>query len=435
MRNIFKYEFFDERKLLVGLLNASKKEQFVSILTSNSNKKAKSLPKEYVNYNIIAAVGCISKIASNKNSLKKMRKFADSKNDWLFGYLSYDLKNEIENLSSNNLDNFSVDNLCFFCPKYVLLYKNNHLEIHTYECREKCDNFILNLKFDKLKIQQKSISLKSRDSKVSYLNKINKIMKHIKKGNIYEMNYCQEYFADNVNIFPETFFWHLNKKMEMPFSCFMKIKDKYIISSSPERYIKKTGDTILSQPIKGTTARGTNKLEDDKLKKMLIESRKDIAENIMITDLVRNDLSITASKSSVKVDDLCSVFSFKRIHQMITSITSKLDDNFDYVDVIESTFPMGSMTGAPKIKAMELIEKFETFKRGFFSGAVGYINPNLDFDFNVIIRTILYCSSKKYLSLPVGSAITINSDSIAEYEECIVKIKPILEILNLHLND
>ena len=435
MRNIFKYGAFDERKLLIGLLNASKEIECVSILTSNLNDKIKSLPKEYINYSIIAGLGAISEVSSNQNSLNKLRKFTDFKNDWLFGYLSYDLKNEIENLSSNNLDNFSADNLSFFCPKYVILYKNNHLEIHTHESREQCDNLILNLKFNKLNKEHSSIILKSRDSKASYTKKINKIMQHIKRGNIYEMNYCQEYFAIDVNILPENIFWQLNEKMEMPFSCFLRLSDKYIISASPERYIKKTDDIILSQPIKGTIARSLDNQEDDKLKKTLLESKKDIAENIMITDLVRNDLSITARKSSVKVDDLCGVYTFKRIHQMITTISSKIDNSFDIFDVIKSTFPMGSMTGAPKIRAMELIEEFETFKRGFFSGSVGYITPSLDFDFNVIIRTILYCSTQKYLSLPVGSAITINSDPIEEYKECRVKINPILELLNLQLND
>ena len=435
MRNIFIYKDFDEKKLLLGLINASKEECYSSIFTSNSNEKKQIFPKEYINYDIIAGIGSVSSMSSNKNSFNNLRKYSKSQNDWLFGYLSYDIKNELENLSSNNLDNFNSNNLQFFCPKYVLLLKNRHLEIHTHETKEKCDNFLFNIQFKKLNLQHSSITIKSRDSKKSYIDKINKIMQHIKQGNIYEMNYCQEYFAEDVNILPTSFFWHLNKKMEMPFSCFMRFNDKYIISASPERYIKKTNDKILSQPIKGTISRGLNSKEDENLKQILLKSEKDIAENIMITDLVRNDLSITATKSSVKVDDLCAVYSFKRIHQMITSISSQLDDKFDFIDVIKSTFPMGSMTGAPKIKAMELIENFESFKRGCFSGSAGYITPNLDFDFNVVIRSILYCSTQKYLSIPVGSAITINSDPIKEYEECRVKIDPILQILNLKVND
>ena len=194
--------------------------------------------------------------------------------------------------------------------------------------------------------------------------------------------------------------------------------------------MKKESHHLLSQPIKGTRKRGATKKEDDRLLKELVNSQKDISENIMITDLVRNDLSITASKSSVRVDELCKVYTFNKVHQKITSVCSEIEENIDFSQVLKSTFPMGSMTGAPKIRAMELIESFESFKRGVFSGAIGYITPNANFDFNVVIRTILYNLANGYLSIGVGGAITIKSIPTEEYEECLVKAAPLFDVLN-----
>ena len=205
--------------------------------------------------------------------------------------------------------------------------------------------------------------------------------------------------------------------------------------ASPERFIRKLGNQLISQPIKGTRKRGVNKEQDSILIKELTNSEKDISENVMITDLVRNDLSITATKGSVKVKELCGVYTFEKVHQMITTITSEVDKKVHFSTILKSIFPMGSMTGAPKLKAMELIEEFESFKRGIFSGAIGYITPKGDFDFNVVIRTILYNASTKYLSVGVGGAITIKSDAEEEYEECLVKVKPIFEVLNFQLDE
>ena len=215
----------------------------------------------------------------------------------------------------------------------------------------------------------------------------------------------------------------------------MKLEKQYVLSASPERFIKKSGEKIISQPIKGTRRRGGSKAKDSMLIKELRISQKDISENIMIIDLVRNDLSITASKASVKVDEICEIYTFEKVHQMISTISSKISDDIHFVDVLATTFPMGSMTGAPKLKSMELIEKFENFKRGIFSGAVGYITPEGDFDFSVVIRTILYNLDSQYLSIGVGGAITIKSDSLEEYEECLIKAKPLFDALNFTIDD
>ena len=244
------------------------------------------------------------------------------------------------------------------------------------------------------------------------------------------MNFCQEFYKENIELPIQKLFFDLNELTKSPFSTFLKLDNFNIIGTSPERYLLKNKNTIISQPIKGTSKRSKNTKEDAHFANELLKSEKDISENIMIVDLVRNDLSVTAQKGSVNVDDLCGVYTFSHVHQMISTISSKLDCKNDFIDVIASTFPMGSMTGAPKVKAMELIEKYEETKRGVFSGSVGYVMPNGDFDFNVIIRSLLYDSKQKYLSLSVGGAIVSRSDPKSEYDECLIKAKPIFEIFS-----
>jgi len=389
---------------------------------------------DYINYDLIAGVDMLNVIEVNKDAFSQLKEFHQKHEDWLFGYLSYDLKNEVEKLTSTNYDGIQASSLSFFIPKYVLLLKGNKLQIHTYESKENCEQFVE----EQLKGINESVSdiyLQQRDTKEEYLQKIGKIKQHIQRGDIYEMNYCQEFFAENISLDPVSVFQQLNNNATTPFSSFLKLNYLYSMCASPERFIKKSGNKLISQPIKGTRKRGASTKEDKALIEELKKSDKDISENIMITDLVRNDLSITATKGSVKVKELCGVYTFEKVHQMITTITSEVDEKEHFSDILKSVFPMGSMTGAPKLKAMELIENFENFKRGVFSGAIGYITPKGDFDFNVVIRTILYNASAKYLSVAVGGAITIKSDKNEEYEECLVKVKPIFEVLNFELDE
>ena len=215
-----------------------------------------------------------------------------------------------------------------------------------------------------------------------------------------------------------------------PFSTFYKTDDKFLISATPERFIKKTRQTVISQPIKGTIKRDTNTEKDLQLINKLRNDKKELSENVMIVDLVRNDMSKFAKKGSVNVDELFEIYSFPQVHQMISTITAEVDETKNNIDIIKEMFPMGSMTGAPKIRAMKLIEEYEKSMRGLFSGAVGYFEPNGDFDFNVIIRSLFYNSSNNYLSFQVGSAITINSDAENEYQECLIKAKAILLATN-----
>lgn len=255
------------------------------------------------------------------------------------------------------------------------------------------------------------------------------LLDHIRRGDIYEANFCIEFYAQDARIDPLATFNHLNELSSAPFSTFLRLGQLYALSSSPERFLRKQGQRLISQPIKGTRKRGVNQQEDQRLKQDLERDPKERSENIMITDLVRNDMSKIARKASVHVDELCKVYSFEQVHQMISTVSCTIDQDFLEVDVIKALFPMGSMTGAPKIRAMEIIEELEDFKRGLYSGAVGYFHPSGDFDFNVIIRTILYNQASRYLCLPVGSAITIGSEIDQEYAECLLKAKAMREVL------
>lgn len=426
MRNTYRYNIDSSSDLLMRLLSHSTVIDYMSILVSNINSN-NTYPPDYVEYDLIAGVDCIEDLKSSNDSLLKIRNLHNKRKDWMFGYLSYNLKNELEDLHSSNEDNIFADHLSFFIPKYVLLLKDKKLEVLTYEKKE-CVDIILS-EIIKPISEKYNIFLKSREKKEEYLSKIKKIKKHIQRGDIYEMNYCMEYFSHNVDIAPESLFFDLNSKTKTPFSIFLHVHDHYIISASPERFIRRKNNKLLSQPIKGTIRRGKNNNEDKLLLNRLVASKKDVSENIMITDLVRNDLSKTANKFSVNVDELCKVYTFNHVHQMISTISSEVNEEKHFTEILESIFPMGSMTGAPKIRSMELIEFYEEFNRNIYSGSAGYISPDGNFDFNVIIRTIIYNIKERYISVGVGGAITINSDPNKEYEECLLKLIPILEVL------
>ena len=432
MRKSYKYNIKCEKKIINQIILKSKNYSFSSVLLSNYNLQKPNMPEKYISYDCIVMFDMIDTLLSNSNSFEKLSVFHNNKKDWLFGSLSYDLKNELEQLSSNNNDEVFAPDLFFFVPKYVLLLKEKQIEILSHESKKNVDSFfklLVSLK-QKNDIINTKINVKKRENKSQYLKKINAIKKNIQRGDIYEMNYCLDFFSKNVDLNCEDLFLKVNNYIKNPFSAFIHMKDYYILSASPERFLKKSGQDVLSQPIKGTLRRGLNEDEDNKLLDEFKNSYKDISENVMITDLVRNDLSIDALKSTVRVKELSKIYTFEKVHQMISTITSKVDAKCCFTKLLKSTFPMGSMTGAPKLKSMELIEKYENFKRGFYSGSIGYVTPESDFDFNVIIRSIVYNAKTKYLSIGVGGAITINSVAEKEYEECLVKIQPILDIID-----
>ena len=405
-------------------------QQFKQVIWLDSNNYS----QKFSNFDAVLAVDSVSMLQCNyKNAFEKLKNFRTKTNDYIFGYLSYDLKNDLENLESNNFDGLHFPDLYFFQPKKLFLIKKNEVQIcYLLPFKHEIESDLAQILSEKESIKQikKSIfKIESRIQKSDYFEKVNKLLKHIHRGDVYEANFCQEFYSENCSLNPLDVYLSLNKISKPPFATFFKTENLYLLSASPERFLKKQGALVISQPIKGTEKRSKNKMLDDELKQKLEQNPKERAENIMIVDLVRNDLSKIAIKGSVVVNELCKVYTFEQVHQLISTISCRVSKNTHPVDIIKSTFPMGSMTGAPKISAMQLIEKLEETKRGVYSGAVGYFMPNGDFDFNVIIRSILYNSSNKYLSFSVGSAITAGSVAEKEYQECLLKAKAMRKVL------
>ncbi|MDQ3046317.1 MAG: anthranilate synthase component I family protein [Bacteroidota bacterium] len=391
-------------------------------------------PNDQLNYDRILALGASSElvIKQHQNAFKKLQKFVDANKGWTFGYLSYDLKNETEGLSSGNHDRMEFSLIHFFAPLLVIRFGKENISLHFNDefISETEADSIYQLAISSEKKSGNTVSLKihSAITKENYLSSVQQLKQHIQQGDIYEVNFCQEFYASGV-IDPAFIFEKLNAISGAPFSVFAKTRDHYLLCASPERFLQKTGITLRSQPIKGTTRRSFDPKEDEILKRDLHQNEKERSENIMIVDLVRNDLSRIAKRGSVLVEELCKVYSYKQVHQLISSVKCELKDTASFSEIIQNTFPMGSMTGAPKVKAMELIEKYESTKRGLYSGAIGYIDPEGNFDFNVVIRSILYNSATAQLSFMVGSAITDKSEPIKEYEECMLKAKAMFEVL------
>ena len=403
------------------VVNFSANQSHFTLLNSNDS---------FDDYNLIIAYGVESFIKSSKNSLKKIDKYIDTVKDWVFGYLSYDLKNEIENLSDLNEDIFNLPNLYFFQPKVIWLIKEGKAEIYSLNERnldEDWDN--INSINYKESMKKSSVDLILRTSKYEYVRKIEKIKQRILKGDCYEINFCFDMYSKNKTIDPYQTYIKLNDYTRSPMSTFFKLNNLYLLSSSPERFIKRTNKKLISQPIKGTAKRGFNSIEDKEIKDRLLSSPKELSENHMIVDLVRNDLSRVAEKGSVKVKNLNKLNTFERVHQLISTVEAKIESKTEFSKIIKGMFPMGSMTGAPKIKSMNIIDEFESTKRGLYSGSVGYIKPNKDFDFNVVIRSIIYDSLLRKINVNVGSAITFKCDAETEFEECLLKAEPMIKSL------
>lgn len=396
----------------------------VAWLDSNSNNKT--------NIEGLLAIDKLSHLTTSyKDAFEKLKKYIDSVRDYAFGYLGYDLKNDIEKLHSNHTDGAEFPDLYFFQPKKIIEIVNNEIifkyPVDLYGEIEQDWKEILT---SKKKPQHKtSLDIKSRIDKKEYIKQVEKALKHIHKGKVYELNFCQEFYAENANIHPLNTYLDLNNISEAPFATFLKMDDLYLLSASPERFLQKKDNILVSEPIKGTARRRSLPEKDITQIELLKNNTKEIAENIMIVDLVRNDLSHIAQKGSVKVSELCKIYTFKQVHQMISTITCQMKPNIHVVDAIKACYPMGSMTGAPKIAAMNFIEELEASKRGIYSGAVGYFTPDRDFDFNVVIRSIVYNKTKKYVSFSVGSAITAKANPEQEYEECLLKAKAMREVL------
>ena len=406
-------------------------QQFETLLWLDSN----NYHQKYSSFDGALAADDFTSIKTDHyNAFEKLKEYQTITKDYIFGYMTYDLKNDIEQLSSTNFDGLDFPDLYFFQPKKLVFIKGNEVEFHYLKMVddeiESDFEEITELKKQETSIREDSeIKIKLRIHKDEYYAKVTKVLEHIHRGDIYEANFCQEFYAENSTINPLEVYKHLNHISEPPFASFLKLDRQFALSASPERYIKKDGTKIISQPIKGTAKRLISEFDDAQLALDLMRDEKERAENVMIVDLVRNDLSKTAKIGSVKVEELCNVYSFKQVHQLISTVVSEVAENTHPIDIIQSTYPMGSMTGAPKVSAMKIIENLEATKRGLYSGTIGYFTPDNNFDFNVIIRSILYNEEQKYISYSVGSAITAKSIVEKEYEECLLKAKAMKYVL------
>lgn len=428
-------------------------------LDSNEHANGHPVPQSHKmaaeGWQCLAAAGAAAMLETNTGqAFSRLEQFRrDINNDWHFGFFSYDLKNETERLSSGHPDGIGLPDLGFFRPETVAGIRHGRLEIHTLHHSpeeifreiahaghpENADSVSQAVTSSlRLTTAGTDVRLHPRMPKPDYLQTVEAIRQHIIEGDVYEMNLCQEFFAENAVIEPVSVFEKLNAIGQSPFATFLRWRDRYLLSASPERFLKKEGRRLISQPIKGTRRRGKNAAEDELIRQELAASEKDRAENVMIVDLVRNDLARNCLPGSVRVDELFGIYTFQTVHQMISTVSGTLkDEGIELLkekspvslSALRDAFPPGSMTGAPKVMAMELIERYERSRRGLYSGAVGYFDPSGNFDFNVVIRSILYNAADKYISVQVGGAIVFDSEAEKEYEECLVKAEAMVRAL------
>lgn len=386
----------------------------------------------YGQYAFLLAVGAAREIELTEaaGAFDKLKNFATASSDWLFGYLSYELKNDVENLTSENTATQSFPLLHFFSPIYlVVITKEGNLEILSK--KEPVEQVLAAIQAQALPVAVPwtPINLTPRLSKTAYLEAVEAIQEHIAAGDVYELNFCQEFFAEHCLLSPSATFERLNAIAQTPFAAYYQHQHYHLLCGSPERFLCKRGAKLIAQPIKGTIHRGTTPTEDNALRKQLRHSEKDQAENVMIVDLMRNDLTKVCTTGSIQVEELFGIYSFERVSQMISTVTGELQPERHWTEALQATFPIGSMTGAPKVSSLHLIEQYEQTARGLYAGTVGYVNPAGDFDFNVVIRSLLYDAQKQYLSCHVGGAIVYDSQAEAEYEECLLKAQTVLAAL------
>lgn len=404
--------------------------QFSIFLLLDSNAYKDS----YSRYACLAGVGASDRLTvEDRKDLQALQQWHDKHQDWLLGNICYDYKNQLETkLHSSHTRKLGFDDLYFFNPQVVCYINANKtkLTIETIDIEpDVIYKDILAHADHSISMPEVKLKFEHRVAKDTYLNTIDKLRQHIKEGDCYEINYCTEGYAEEVSIEPLQVFDALNKKSPAPFAAYYRCEDKYMMSASPERYLQKRGSKVVAQPIKGTARRGIDPQIDEEIKEALYQNIKERAENVMIVDLMRNDLARSCEVGSVKVEELFGIYSFPQVHQMISTVSAEVVREKGFAEVIKHSFPMGSMTGAPKIKVMELIEQYEVSRRELFSGTVGYITPNGDFDFNVIIRSLFYNATTQYLSYQTGGAITYDSEPEKEYEEMRLKAWALESIL------
>ncbi len=337
-------------------------------------------------------------------------------NGWLFGYLGYDLKNSVfDRLTSENRVLIDTPDLFMFSPSVLIRIRDDEAVFLKGEPFEPPVPSYAN----EFEIK----GLKPLITQQEFKKNVERIQHQIKEGDFYEINYT---YPITAQLSGDTFslFRKMSDVNPVPFAAYIEFDDTAVCSVSPERFLKKSGNTIMSEPIKGTSGRSGLPEEDEQLKSQLM-NEKNRAENLMIVDLVRHDFAQVCETGSVKVSKLYEIQSFDTVHQLISRVEGRLSEKYKSVDALRACFPMGSMTGAPKYRVLKEIEKYEIYKRGVYSGAIGYITPDDDFDFNVVIRSAIVKNNK--LVFPVGGAITSDSDPDDEWRETEIKSRALTD--------
>ena len=388
--------------------------------------------REYGRYEVLVGVSAVNELRGEVGrAFDQWRTWYDRRADWSFGFLTYELKNEVERLTSGHPDGIGLPPLHFFRPRHVVYLQDGHWTVESLDP----DPAAVWRAILATPVARENTSsppdaaLQHRMAKADYLHRVEAVREHIAAGDVYELNLCQEFYLEDYRVDPAPLFHRLNGLSRPPFATYYRLRDRYLCCASPERFLQKRGTTLRSQPIKGTSRRGLTPQEDGQLREALFRSEKDRAENVMIVDLVRNDLARSCQTGSVRVEELFGIYPFEGVHQMISTVAGELRPDVHPVEAVRRAFPMGSMTGAPKVMAMQLIERYESARRGLYSGAVGYVDPSGDFDFNVVIRSLLYDAATNYLSYQVGGAIVYDSVPAAEYAECLLKTAGLRRVL------
>ncbi|HEX6914577.1 MAG TPA: anthranilate synthase component I family protein [Chitinophagaceae bacterium] len=423
-RSAATFRVHDIKNFKIKMLNWCTRFNIFIFLDSNGYRDP------YSKHEWILGAGAVAALEPSAQHLDALGHFTEENDDWLFGHLGYDLKNQAEILSSRHPDKVGFPDLFFFRPAIVIRFDGQRLEISSASEPPAAIHAAIETTTAAAPTSGPPLRVQQRIGKNTYLDIIRRLQEHIRLGDCYEINFCQEFFAEEAVVDPLSLYLRLSEISPNPFAGFYRLHDRYLLCASPERFLQKTGSRIISQPMKGTIRRNlADAVADEQLKAELQQSEKERSENVMVVDLVRNDLSRICTEASVEVSDLFGIYTFPQVHQMVSTVTGQLRPGVGFADIIRATFPMGSMTGAPKIRVMELIEQYEHSRRGIYSGAIGYIDPGNDFDFNVVIRSIMYNRTDKYLSYQAGGGITFYSNPEQEYEECLLKATAIKKVL------
>lgn len=403
----------DSRILENRLLELSNSRSFFAMYTSNG------YPNSEKCYELIFGWGAKAVYTDQELLPEHLEK------GWKFGFFSYELRTQFESVTQENQALGNWPKTQFFVPEVVgVLHIDGRLDVWSEDAVDEVLNELL-LPSNEVESEVTSLDFEPVETKQEYIRNVNALKDHIQRGDIYEVNYCTGFKAEFEELNSVALFKKMVEGTLAPFSAFVKMEDYELLCTSPERFIKREGRKLCSQPIKGTNR--YSKVDNESAKTALAQSEKERAENVMIVDLVRNDLSRVAAKGSVKVSELFGTYAFKNVNQLISTVEAELREGVTNWEIIAASFPMGSMTGAPKVSAMELAERFEKVAREVYSGSVGYITPEGDFDFNVVIRSIALNRKKGVATLHVGGAITILSDALQEYEECLLKAESVLK--------